>query len=44
MTNEREIRKWREKLKPYINEIAIKLYIEGKNKETLIKLKENETK
>lgn len=40
MTNEKDLQKWREKLKPYFDAVEIKLYIEHKKIEDLNKLKE----
>jgi len=40
MTNEREIKKWRAKLSPYVTAVQTKLYIEQQKREHLRQLQE----
>ncbi len=42
MTNDKEIKKWREKLSPYIIAVQIKLYKEEQKREHLRQLQEIE--
>ena len=40
MTSDKEIKKWREKLRPYVTAVQTKLYIEEQKREHLRQLQE----
>ena len=40
MTNEREIERWKQKLRPYITAVEMSLYVKEKKLEDLMKLQE----